>query len=361
MCGFHTSVRPLVRNAAFTAAVVVVAVAGFTGGWVLRPSSSTPTETLWVVGAGSLAPILPSFASAFVNATAGVADPVSAQLYEGSSTAASSLAGGEQPYDVFVAADFRTIPQDLESPAPSVAAWEIVFAADPVVLAYAPSDPALSGIGPANWWTKIVNPGVLLGVPNASSDPLGANAIYTLELQDAAAGLSGALYGHFFTGTEGALAGITSATRYVSENVAGAALASGEVDAFLLYRSYAVADHLTYVDLSIGVDLGGFSSTNVSAYAAASTTVLSGSGTKLEKGAPVLFSLTVPRTAQSAVLGTAFAAYLLSNATAGAWARFGFDPLAPEWTDHPSAVPAALSGSPPAGLASLPSYLASLL
>jgi molybdate/tungstate transport system substrate-binding protein len=354
--------RPLVRNAGFVAVVAIVGTAGFAGGWALKSASSAAsTPTLWLVGAGSLAPILPSFASAFVNATPGVSDPVSAQLYEGSTTAASSLAGGEQPYDVFVAADFRTIPKDLETPAPSVAGWEVVFAADPMVLAYAPSDSALHGINATNWWTKIVQPGVVLGVPNASSDPLGANAIFTLELQDTAAHLSGGLYGHFFTGTEGALAGPTGSTLYVSENVAGAALSSGEVDAFLLYRSYAVADHLSIVPLGAGVDLGGTTSSNVSTYASVSTTVLSGAGTKSESGAPVLFSLTVPRTANSELLGDAFAAYLLSNASAATWTGFGFEPLAEEWSDHPASVPAALSGSPPEGVAPLPSYLTALL
>jgi ABC-type molybdate transport system substrate-binding protein len=354
--------RPLIRNAVFVAVVVAVGVSGFAGGWVLKPSSGTTApETLWVIGAGSLAPILPSFASAFANATPGVSAPVSAQLYEGSSTAASSLAAGDQPYDVFVAADFRTIPQDVEGPAPSVASWEVVFASDPMVLAYAPSDSALAGISSSNWWSVINQSGVVLGAPNASSDPLGANAIFTLELQDRAAGLGGGLYGRFFTGAEGALAGPTSQTRYVSEDVAGTALSSGEVDAFLIYRSYAVADHLAYVNLSAAVNLGNTSSASVGAYQTVATTVLSGSGTKVEKGAPVLFSLTVPTTGKSVALGEAFAAYLLSNSTARTWAGLGFGPLAPEWTDQPASLPGALSGSPPSAIAPLPSYLAVLI
>ncbi len=354
--------RPLVRNAVFVAVVVAVGISGFAGGWVLKPtSSSSGTQTLWVVGAGSLAPILPSFVSSFVNATPGVSSPVSAQLYEGSSTAASSLAGGNQPYDVFVAADFRTIPQDIETPAPSVASWEVVFASDPMVLAYAPSDSALAGINGANWYNVINHTGIILGAPNASSDPLGANAIFTLELQDHAAGLGGALYSRFFTGAQGALAGPTSQTSYVSEDVAGTALSSGEVDVFLIYRSFAVADHLAYVNLSSSVNLGNTSSTSVASYQGVSTTVLSGTGTKVEKGAPVLFSLTVPSTAKSVALGELFAAYLLSNTTAAAWGHLGFVPLAPEWSDRPASVPAALAGSPPTGVAPLPSYLAALL
>jgi len=353
--------RPLLFRALVVGAVVVVGGAGFAGGWLLKPAASSSPETLSVIAAGSLAPILPAFATAYAATVPGVQAPVSAQLYEGSSTAASSLAGGHQPYDLFVAADFRTIPSDLETPAPTVASWEVVFASDPIVLAYAKSDSTLGGISTTNWWTDIVKPGVILGVPNASADPLGANAIFALELQDAAASLSGALYGHFFDGSEGALAEPTSSTLYVSENVAGTALSSGEVDVYLIYKSYAVADHLKYLNLTAGVDLGGTSASNVSAYASATTTVLSGTGTKLDKGAPVLFSLTVPSTASSVALGLSFAAYLLSNATASTWASYGFAPLVPQWSDAPARVPAILSGSPSTGVTGLPSYLGALL
>jgi len=356
--------RPLIRNVAVVAAIVLVGLSAFAGGWFLESSQRTGPSSvpaLWIVGAGSLAPILPTFAAAFVSATPNVTDPVSAQLYEGSGTAASSLAGGHQPYDVFVAADFRTIPTVLEPPASTVAAWEVAFASDPMVLAYNATDPTLSGLNGGNWWTKIVQPGVLLGTPNASADPLGYNAIFTLELQDALAGLGGSLYSHFFTGTEGALAGPTSATKYVSENVASTALSSGEVDAFLIYRSYAVADHLSYVNLTGSVDLGGTTSANVSQYQTASTTILSGSSQKVVEGAPVLFALTVPATARDTALGTQFAAYLLSNASAPRWGSYGFDPLPVEWSDHPSALPWELTGSPPSGVAPFPSYLSALL
>jgi len=355
--------RPLILNAVVVAVVVIVGVGGFVAGWEFKGSSaaSATSATLSIVAAGSLAPILPTFAATFANATPGVTDPASAQLYEGSGTAASSLAGGDQPYDVFVAADFRTIPTSIETPAPTVASWEVVFASDPMVLAYEPGVAALSGMTSSNWWTKIVATGVTLGAPNASSDPLGANAIFTLELEDAAQSLGGSLYSHFYAGAEGALATPTSATKLISENDAATALSGGTVDVFLIYRSFAVADDLHYLNLSADVNLGGTSSANVTTYGSVATTVLSGTSTKSESGAPVLFSLTVPTTAQSRLVGIAFAAFLLANATATMWANYGFAPLAPAWSDHPTEVPAALTGSPAGGVALLPSYLAALV
>jgi molybdate/tungstate transport system substrate-binding protein len=361
MWHYATTMRPVARTGVTVAVVVLAAVGGLFGGWYLHPASTSTGATLSVLGAGSLAPLLPSLADAFANATPGVSAPFAAQLYEGSTAAASALTLPNQPYDLFVAADFRVIPQHLEPPTASVTNWEVVFAADPLVLAYEPGAAGLSGINDTNWYLKLLGPGVTLGVANASSDPLGANAIFVLELADGLTHQGGAFYGHFFTGGLGALASPTSAAKLVSENVAATALSTGEVSAVLTYRSYAEVDHLAYVALNSSVDLAGFDATDVARYASVSTTVLSGTSTAVQKGAPVLFALTVPHDAPDVSLGLAFAAYLLSNATASTWAADGFVPLAPLWTDAPTRLPATLAGTAPSGVAPLPAYLASLL
>jgi len=362
MCEFHTSMRPVLRNLLVEVVVVLAVVGGFVGGWYARPAASSGSSSsvpLAVIAAGSLAPILPSFVSAFANATPGVQATVSAQLYEGSTAAATALTSANQPYDLFVSADFRVIPQHLEPPTASVAPWEVVFASDPVVLAYEPVA-ALSGLNATNWYQKISQPGVLLGAPNASADPLGANLILTLELEDALAGQAGAFYGHFFSGASGALATPTGATKYVAEDAAATALMTGEVDVTLTYRSYALADHLPYLNLSPEVNLGSYDPTDVAHYGTVATTELSGSSTKVVEGAPVLLALTVPSTAPDAALGLAFAGYLLSNATSPLWIADGFTPLAPAWVDHPAELPAALGGFAPSGLPALPPYLLAL-
>lgn len=365
MWHYATSMRPVVRTVVVVAVVVVALVAGALGGWFLHPSSSGSSSpgsaTLSVIGAGTLAPILPSLASAFANATPSVSAPSAAQLYEGSTAAASALTLPSQPYDLFVAADFRVIPQHLEPPTATVASWEVVYAADPMVLAYAPGVAGLAGINSTNWYQKVVAPGVTLGTPNASSDPLGANAIFALELTDALTAQSGAFYGHFFSGGLGGFAVPTGATKIVSENIAATALATGEVSAFLIYRSYAIVDHLSYIALNDSENLGSYNATDVARDGSVSTTVLSGTSTVVKKGAPVLFSLTVPGNAPDYPLGIAFAAYLLSGATASVWAADGFAPLAPLWTDEPAKLPAALAGTAPGGVAPLPSDLAALL
>jgi molybdate/tungstate transport system substrate-binding protein len=321
-------------------------------------SSGGTTSTLAFIAAGTLGPNLPSFASSFASQTPGVEAPLSAQLYEGSLAAATALSQLGQPYDAFIAADFRVIPQHLE---PTTTSWEVVFAADPLVLAYDPNVPALAGIDTSNWAGVIVQPMITLGTPNASSDPLGYNAIFAVELQDSLDGARGAFYSHFYTGSIGGFAGpATSVTKIVPETQASAVLSTGTVDTYLIYRSYAIANHLSYVELSPHVNLAAYDPASVTNDTAASTTILSGTSTKVVSGAPVLFAVTVPNTAPNVPLGIAFLAYLLSNQTSATWAADGFSMITPAWTDHPNALPGALAGFAPDSLPALPAYLADL-
>jgi ABC-type molybdate transport system substrate-binding protein len=354
--------RPVARTIGVVVVVLIAVLAGFVGGWYARGSGSTSsgptTTTLALIAAGSLGPILPAFASNFANETPGVQAPLSAQLYEGSLAAATALTQLGQPYDTFVAADFRVIPQHVE---PTAASWEVVFAADPMVLAYDASDPALAHLNTSNWANVIVQSGATLATPNASSDPLGYNAIFTIELQDALDGSHGAFYSHFFTGPIGGFAQpVVSVTKIVPETQASAVLSTGTVDTYLIYRSYAVADHLSYVSLSPHVNLGAYDPASVANDSTASTTILSGTSTKVVTGAPVLFAATVPKTAPNVPLGIAFVAYLLSNQTVSAWTADGFSVIAPAWTDHPSAMPGAVAGFAPESLPAVPAYLAAL-
>ncbi len=362
MLVFPTSMRPVARNLAVVGIAVLAIGAGFVGGWYAHPSGSTSaggtTTTLAVLAAGTLGANLPSFASSFANETPGVQAPLSAQLYEGSLAAATTLTVLGQPYDAFVSADYRVIPQHVE---PTTASWEVVFATDPLVLAYDPSAPGLSGITTSNWASDIVRPGITLGTPNASADPLGYNAIFTIELQDSLDGARGAFYSHFYTGSIGGFAGpVTTATKIVPETQAAAVLSTGTVDTYLIYRSYAIANHLAYVELSPHVNLAAYDPASVVNDTAASTTIVSGTSTRVVLGAPVLFAATVPSTAPNVPLGIAFIAYLLSNQTSAAWAADGYSMIAPAWTDHPSAIPAALAGFAPDSLPVVPAYLAAL-
>ncbi len=353
-----TSMRPVLLSAVIVGIAVVAIVAGFAAGWYAHPTSgsSGSTRTLGVIAAGSLSPtgILPSLVSAYVNETPGIASPLTAQLYQGSSADATAIvsAGSASPFDIFVSADYRVVPEALMATSPPYATGEAVFASDPIVLAYNPG--VLSGVTASNWYEKIVGSGIVLGVANASADPLGADAIITIELQDRLAGLNGSLYHHFFTGPMGGFAGPTANTRYVMENDASLALSTGEVQAYLIYESYARADKLTFTPLSDSVNLGGTTANDVTEYGYAHTTILAGTTLDVVVGAPAIFALTVPSNAPDPALGDSFASWLISNSTLQAWASDGFVPTPSVW------IYGSVGYLPP-GLPPLPPYLAALI
>jgi len=339
--------------------IVVAGVAGVALGYELSPRTQAATaaatnNTLSIVGAGTLGTCFPEMASLLANSSAGVSAPFASQLYEGSLLALGTIATSHQRYDVAAAADYRLIPQILE---PTYASYEVVFGTTPEVLTYDASNALLAGINTTNWVQKVEQPGLLMGVANASTDPNGYNEIFVLELQGVAAGGSlSTVYNHFFQGTPGSLAvPNSSAAHFESETQVATLLSTHVVQSFITYRSYAVAHHLAFVDFVPTVGLGSLASASIAAYGAASTTILGASGPVKISGAPVAFSVTVPSNAPNPTLGAAFVSLLFTPAGQALLTANGFTTVFPGWTDKPSAVPVGLqpdvtampSGLPP--------------
>lgn len=344
-------------------AAIVLLAAGFAGGWLARgPGSSSPNgsvtpptsvNTLTLIGAGSLNVVLPPILTSFAGQEPGITAPAASQTYEGSIAALHAISQTHEAFDVAVAADYRLIPQLLE---PTYASWELLFAADPVVLAYNPSVPALTGINSTNWATDLQKPGVALGVSNASTDPLGYAAIFALQLEgELQNGSASALYSHFFHGSPGALAvPVSGPTKLASETQASTYLSGGTVQAFLVYQSYAESAKLTFLSLPWQVNLGSDNTSALTEYAKASTSIVGTNGSlQTVTGSPVLFAATVPSNAPNPELGQLFLAYLLSAPVALQLTAAGFLPLAVPWTDQPAKLPDALAATTQALPASL--------
>jgi molybdate/tungstate transport system substrate-binding protein len=360
-----TSMSPRTLAILAVIAALVALGAGFAAGWLARGPGSdsnsgtgapaTDVDTFTLVGAGSLNVVLPPVIASFANQSPGVQAPSASQTYEGSIAALHSISQLHQAWDVAVAADYRLIPQILE---PTYAGYELIFAADPVVLAYNPSVSALAGINASNWGTDIQRAGVALGVANASSDPLGYAAIFALQLEgELLDGSPSSVYSHFFTGAPGTLAvPVAGTTKLASETVAATDLSGGAVQAFLVYESYAKSAGLTYLPLPWQVNLGGDNSTDLSLYAKASTAIEGTDGSpQTVTGSPVLFAATVPTNAPNPELGQLFLAYLVSVPVEARLASAGFVSLATPWTDEPNHLPDALAAT----TQPLPSSLAS--
>ena len=358
MWEFPTSVTSLPPAAVIAVALLCLA-GGLAIGYELHGSTSSSgagTRVLSITAAGTLNTLFPEVGRALANETPGVSAPAASQQFEGSLAALGAISSLHESYDVAAAADFRLIPQLLE---PADASWEIVFGTTPEVLCYDPTVPAFSGLNSTNWPERIVEPGVLLGVANQSTDPNGYNGIFVLQLQGQLTGGSlSALYSHFYTTPVGSLAEPSpTTTRVEPETQVATLLASHVVSAFITYRSYAVSHQLSFVSFDPRVGLGSTDPSNLASYASASTRILTSNGSSLVTGAPVLFAVTVPSSAPDANLGAAFVQYLFSPAGAALITANGFSTVSPGWTDALSALPLSLM---PDAVA-LPSSLQSLL
>ncbi len=367
MWEFPTSMLPKIRAVWALLLAVLCGLAGAVGGYLLHGAtggaansqgSTITNQTLSITAAGTLGVVFPQAARALANLTPGIQVPLAAEHFQGSVAALSAV---EQPgvyYDVASSADFRLVHAMLE---PTYASWEVLYGTQPEVLAYDPRASALAGISATNWAWKITAPGILLGVANQSTDPNGYNGIFTLELQGLFAnGSLSTVYQHFYSNPPGSYAQPNpSTTRVEPEANAATLLSTHVVQAFIIYRSYAIQHHLSYVDLDPHVNLGNLSTSMIQYYAQATTEVLNGGGpaTSLVTGAPVAFSATVPLSATNATLGDLFVHFLVSPQGTALLSEDGFTPIVPAYADNPSALPPMLGPM----VEPLPSTLQALL
>jgi molybdate/tungstate transport system substrate-binding protein len=354
-------------------AIIVVAAAvggvGFFAGYEYRGSpaaspGTTANNTLSILGAGTLDTLFPQLASELVNQTPGISAPSAAQTYEGSIDITSAITSLAATADVAAVADYRLIPNLLES---KFASYEVVWGKTQEGLAWNPASvTGFAGINDTNWPTKLVNTiangSKPLGVWNASTDPNGYNEIFSMMLEGMLydGGNISAVYDHFYTGAPGALAVPIPATAILEhESQAALDLSSDVVSAVITYQSYAVVNHLTFLPFDPIVGLLSNSTTALSDYSGLSTSIISSTGAlQTMHPAPVLFSVTVPSNAQNPALGAAFLHLLLSPAGAAIISEGGaFTPIFPGWSDQPTAAPSELQPD----LVPLPGWAAMIL
>ncbi|MGB6500647.1 MAG: substrate-binding domain-containing protein [Thermoplasmata archaeon] len=372
----------LAKTLAWIVVVVVVAAGAAGAGYLIghyAPASSpsaVANSTLSILAAGTLgghtppagSPVglFPSIASLLVNETPGITAPVAAQDYEGSLDVVNAFTGSAAKADVAALADFRLIPQDLE---PKYANFEVAFGMTPEVLVYNSSDAGYAGLNESNWGWKLVNAiaggAAPFGVWNASTDPNGYNEIFSMELQGQIYnGSNLSVFSHFYSNSPWQLAKpIVNPALILPEHESAAAslLAKGTISAVITYRSYAVANHLSYVSFDPIVGLNANNSTALADYHALSTTIqTSTGGTTSVHAAPVIFAITVPLDAPNAALGLAFLHLLLSPQGSAILSEGGaFTPIFPGWLQQstPSPVPPVLAPD----VAPMPGWASGLL
>ena len=266
-----------------------------------------------VYTAGSLARPFRELLDSFRVAHPGV---VPAQVNAGSVDLARRIVDLGQVPDVYATADIDVIPRML---VPRAADWYLAFARNEMVLLHARSSAGADTIDAANWWRLVTAPGVRVGSSDPALDPSGYRTLLVFELAER----------HYQVPGLAARLRAALPARYIrpSETDLIALVEAGELDYAWSYRSLAVTAGLPYVTLPPEIDLG--SPADSALYAAVSVRVGLRAGTdSMEvRGAPILYGLTIPRSAPHPELARAFVTYVLSLAGRAILARSGLTPL----------------------------------
>jgi len=236
--------------------------------------------------------------------------------------------------DVFISASPAAVDTLLTS-SPPTATWGIEFARDALVLAFNPNGPHASLFrraqkGQIPWYDPLLAPGVTLGRTDPALDPKGASTLFLFQLADATShGVD--LYARILGSAE-------NPQEVFPETALEADLMAGQIDAAVLYRSEAVGAGIPYVTLPADVNLGD--PALASTYARASWRGPKG----LERGAPIIFVITIPKNAPHERAAIAFVKDILSGSGRVALEKAGLLPMVPVALGTVSDIPRPLTG-----------------
>jgi len=263
---------------------------------------SPQSRSVSVLYAGSLATVMEDgVGPAFTKAT-GIACKGEAH---GSLGAARLIHDRLRSPDVFISADPSVNESVLMGGKNGdLVTWFATLASSQLVLAYNPKsrfaarfEAAAAGRTP--WYEVLATPGVRFGRGDPDIDPKGYRTLFLFNLAGK----------HYDRPDIPRLLGDPLNPDQVLPEVALLArITAGQFDAGIFYKHEIVAHHLPFVSFPPEINLGDARFSDV--YAQASYTTPSGEHVG---GAPILFTLTIPRTVQNQEAAEAFVRFLLTS------------------------------------------------
>lgn len=200
--------------------------------------------------------------------------------------------------DVVALADEEVFPRLL---VPRAASWYARFARNRMVLAYTERSAGAAGVSQANWYRVLQRSDVRVGRSDPTLAPVGYRTLAVYQLAEQ--------YYH----TPGLAARLAARTppALIRPNASElvALLQAGELDYIVDYESLARANHLRYVRLPMGVDLGD--PARAAQYARVSVRVPRRRDTLTYVAAPIVYGIGIPRAAPHSAVGARFLTFLL--------------------------------------------------
>lgn len=308
---------------------VTVVVAGCGGSGSAK--GNAPKGTVNVAYAGSLTNLMEhTLGPAFQQATGYTYQGKGA----GSTAIANQIAGKLIHPDVFISASAAAYAPLQGAANGNVVTWYLSFASTQMVVGYSPKSSFASQFqqaasGQTPWYSVLEAPGLRLGRTDPALDPKGISTILTMRLAEQYYNQPGL--------AQKVLGADSNTAQIFPEETLVARLGSGQLDAGFFYLNEVKDAHLPYVTLPAQINLGD--PAQKAAYAQASYTDAKGVA---HKGAPILYSVTIPATVSNRAGALAFVQYLLAGGGQGILSADGIGQVGPTAGGDATTIPAEL-------------------
>jgi len=307
-------------------AVLVLRLAA--GTWGTGTARKAADRELIVFHAGSLSVPFAELSALFERRNPNVKVRAEAA---GSRDCARKISELQRACDVFGSADYKVVENLLM---PEFADFNIRFATNEMAIAYADASHGAEEIGPRNWHEVLLRPEVTFGRADPESDPCGYRTVMLFQLAER----------HY--GEPGLAARLAErhGRRFIrpKETDLLALLEAGEIDYLPIYRSVARQHGLRAVRLPPEVNLGSAELGHLYEAARVQVTGREPGQFVTRVGAPIVYSVTIPKDAPSRDLAEAYLALLLSPDGQRIMRENGQTPIVPPLTSERERVPESL-------------------
>ncbi len=233
--------------------------------------------------------------------------------------------------DVFGSADYEVVENLLM---PEHVNFNIRFATNEMTIVYSQDSRKCGQISSDNWYEVLLDDDVIFGRADPNSDPCGYRTVMVFQLAEKHYGVPGLadalLQKH--------------GDKYIrpKETDLLALLEAGEIDYLFIYRSVGQQHRLKMLHLPDRINLR---CPDLADWYAAVRVPVTGKrpGEFITRtGAPIIYSVTIPKAAKNPELAEAYLALLLSDDGQAIMSKCGQRPLVPAQTREYSRVPASL-------------------